>query len=407
MNTPKAALNRRSFLQLTGALGLGALVAPSLFASSRGKLGQPALRKFGRSGIEVSELGLGAMYDTVGNPVVLQECYEAGVHYWDTAASYAKGQSEIGIGRFFEKNSGARKKIFLVTKASRGHSPEEMSRLLAQSLERMKTDYVDLYFMHGMDDISQVNRPEVKAWAEAAKKSGKIRLFGFSTHKNMEPLMTESAKLGWIDGIMMTYNYRNMAQPAMQAAVEACAKAGIGLTAMKTMALDQRRTPEAGQADAALEEALAPLTAKGFTPGQAKIKAVLSNKLLSSACVQMPNLQFFQEAFAAVTEKGTLTAQDRDALRRHAEQTCNSYCAGCAHLCEGALAGTVPVRDVLRYQMYHAHYGMEAEAREKFAALPQTARDALLHADYQAAEAICPNRLPLASLMRQAHEALA
>ncbi len=48
-----------------------------------------------------------------------------------------------------------------------------MTRLLAQSLERLKTDHVDLYFLHGMDDISRVDLPEIRAWAEAAKKTAR------------------------------------------------------------------------------------------------------------------------------------------------------------------------------------------------------------------------------------------
>ena len=76
----------------------------------------------------------------------------------------------------------------------------------------------------------------VKAWAEKAKADGKIRFFGFSTHKNMEASLLEGAKLGWIDGIMTTYNYRLMNTDDMKRAVEACTKAGIGLTAMKTQA---------------------------------------------------------------------------------------------------------------------------------------------------------------------------
>ena len=48
--------------------------------------------------------------------------------------------------------------------------------------------------------------------------------------------MLAAAKLGWIDGIMVSYNYRLMVKSKMIRAVEACAKAGIGLTAMKTQA---------------------------------------------------------------------------------------------------------------------------------------------------------------------------
>jgi hypothetical protein len=52
----------------------------------------------------------------------------------------------------------------------------------------------------------------------------------------MEKSMLDAAELGWIDGIMMSYNYRLMVKEEMKRAVDACVNAGIGLTAMKTQA---------------------------------------------------------------------------------------------------------------------------------------------------------------------------
>ncbi|MGD8294572.1 MAG: hypothetical protein PVF37_22860 [Desulfobacterales bacterium] len=49
---------------------------------------------------------------------------------------------------------------------------------------------------------------DIQTWADKAE--GKIRFFGFFTHKNMENCLTDAARLGWIDGIMATYNYRLM-----------------------------------------------------------------------------------------------------------------------------------------------------------------------------------------------------
>jgi hypothetical protein len=93
-----------------------------------------------------------------------------------------------------------------------------------------------MYFIHYVKDVKDELTKNVRAWAEKAKASGKIRFFGFSAHKNMESSILEAAKLGWIDGIMMSYNYRLMVKDKMKRAVDACAKAGIGLTAMKTQA---------------------------------------------------------------------------------------------------------------------------------------------------------------------------
>jgi predicted aldo/keto reductase-like oxidoreductase len=54
-----------------------------------------------------------------------------------------------------------------------------MTQGLNQSLERLKTDYVDLYFLHGINNTSMLN-DDLKAWVEKAKADKKIRFFGFS-----------------------------------------------------------------------------------------------------------------------------------------------------------------------------------------------------------------------------------
>ena len=118
-----------------------------------------------------------------------------------------------------------REKIFLVTKSS-ARSPHGLNEDLDTSLGRMNTDYVDLFFVHAIHD-ADVMDDDLKRWAEAQKTEGRIRLFGFSTHSNMEQCLLDASKLGWIDGIMMTYNYRLMHEAQMKKAVDACVKAGI------------------------------------------------------------------------------------------------------------------------------------------------------------------------------------
>lgn len=131
-----------------------------------------------------------------------------------------RGKSEIGIGQFFGKYPEARKEVFLVTKSD-SRDPEGMTKLLHRSLDRMKTDHVDCYFIHGMKKIEEINQ-ETRIWVEKAKAEGKIRFFGFSTHSNMEDLLLGAARLGWVDGIMASYNFRLMHTDKMKAAVDAC-----------------------------------------------------------------------------------------------------------------------------------------------------------------------------------------
>ena len=105
--------------------------------------------------------------------------------YWDTADSYGGGENEEAIGAYFERYPEDRKKVFLVTKTS-ATDPKKLSKNLNQSLRNMNTSYVDLYFIHHVDDVRKDLTRDVKLWAQKAKAKGKIKFFGFSAHSNME-----------------------------------------------------------------------------------------------------------------------------------------------------------------------------------------------------------------------------
>jgi predicted aldo/keto reductase-like oxidoreductase len=357
-------------------------------------------RTFGRTGVPVSMLALGGIFDIESNQLVLKQALDWGVTYWDTAAVYGGGKSEGGIGAYLEKNPQARRDIFLVTK-SHGGGPEGMTKALNVSLERLKTDYIDLYFVHGPDNTSEFT-PELKAWAEKAKADKKIRFFGFSTHKNMENCLQEAAKLGWIDGIMLKYDFSLMHTEAMKSAMDTATQAGIGLTAMKT----QNKSPIATETEADLKLG-GHFIKRGFTQQQAKLKAIWENPQIASICSQMPNLTILQSNIAAALDKTSLTAADHAALREYAEATRSLHCAGCAQFCEAAPGHQAPVGDVMRALMYHRSYGDPELARTVFRQLPEAARRGLAGFDYAAAERACPHGLPIAQWMREAGELFA
>jgi predicted aldo/keto reductase-like oxidoreductase len=271
-----------------------------------------------------------------------------------------------------------------------------MSRLLERSLDRMQTDYIDLYFLHGIYSIDELDQ-STRSWAERAKAGGKIRLFGFSTHSNMEDCLLGAAKLGWIDGIMMTYNYRLMYTNQMQRAVDACVKAGIGLTAMKTQGGGPIRT----DTDTELQMA-GRFLQKGFTDAQAKLMAVWQNPNIASICSQMPNMSILMANVAAALNRTALSARDTDLLRRYARETRSDYCAGCTQLCETAVEEKVPIGDVMRYLMYCRSYGDRDYAAAEFKKIPQIARRQMETLDFASAERKCPRNIAIGRLMREA-----
>ena len=399
--------SRRTFLKTAGAAGLGSLAA-SLSSSAEASTGliaanqEPIIvpkRPFGKTGENVAVLSLGGMFDIPNNQLLLKQAVKWGVTYWDTANSYGGGRSEKGIGKYLSRYPEDRKKIFLVTKSG-AWTTGGMTSHLEKSLRRMRTDYIDLFFVHGISSIDEMD-DDVRAWGEKAKSRGQIRFFGFSTHSNMASCLIEAPALGWIDGIMMTYNYRLMHDDSMRAAVDACSEAGIGLTAMKTQGGRQVRT------DTETELQLAGrFVKKGFTPGQAKMKAVWENSQIASICSQMPNMSLLMTNTAAAVNKTRLGAADKKLLRRYAHETVSDYCAGCTEICEPVMANRVPIGNIMRYLMYARSYGDLALAIEGFRSIPSSLRRQLARLDYTDAERRCPRNLAIGKLMREAVDEL-
>ena len=387
--------SRRDFLKTVGITGAGSLIAPAAhLAEAADKTLQVPQRPFGKSGINVSILSLGGMFNIKSNQIMIKQAMRWGVTYWDTADCYHRG-SEKGIGKYFNKYPEDRKKVFLVTKSD-ARNPKGMSKLLDRSLDRLKTDYIDLYFVHGIYSIDELDQ-STRTWAEKAKAAGKIRLFGFSTHRNMEKCMLAAAKLGWIDGIMMTYNYRLMHTDRMQRAVDACVKAGIGLTAMKTQGGGSVRT----DTDTELKMA-GRFMQKGFTDAQAKLMAVWQNPNIASICSQMPNMSFLMANTAAAMDKTKLSSTDRKLLQQYARETHTDYCAGCTGICESAIGEKAPIGDVMRYLMYCRSYGDRDYARAEYKKIPQNIRENLTRIDYSPAEKKCPQKMAIAQLIQEA-----
>lgn len=399
--SPKNEYSRREFLKTTGAVGLGLLAGsadpPSLGAQDTVRV---PTRPFGKTGANVAILSMGGMFDIPNNQLMLRQAVKWGVTYWDTANSYEGGNSELGIGKYFAKFPEDRKSIFLVTKST-AWTIKGMTEHLDLSLARMRTDAVDLFFVHAIRSIASMDK-DMQKWGEKVKADGKARFFGFSTHSNMEECLLGAASLGWIDGIMMTYNYRLMHTDKMRRAVDACARAGIGLTAMKTQGGGQVL---AGSAEEIKQGGR--FLQSGYTQGQARLKAVWENPQIASICSQMPSMALLSENTAAAVNKTRLSALDREALHRHAQAGAAGYCAGCTGICEPALAASVPVGRVMRYLMYARSYGNRDFACSRFRSLPARTRTILAQLDYAAAEQRCPQRMPIGRLMREAAAELA
>jgi aryl-alcohol dehydrogenase-like predicted oxidoreductase len=158
-----------------------------------------SLKKYvtlGRSGLRVSPLCLGTMtFGTewgMGNVeedarVIFREYLEAGGNFIDTANIYTFGTSERMLGKFLKEN-GNRDRVVLATKFTIGTTPgdpnaggngrKNIYQAVDASLQRLQTDYIDLYWMHAWDTMTPAE--EVLSALTDLVRAGKIRYYGFS-----------------------------------------------------------------------------------------------------------------------------------------------------------------------------------------------------------------------------------
>ena len=148
-------------------------------------------RTFGYTGVEVSILGvggyhLGSVKTQTEAMRIVHEAIDHGINFFDNAWDYHDGQAEERMGKALK---GRRHEVVLMTKVcTHGRDKKTAIRQLHQSLERLQTDYLDVWQIH---EVIYANEPSlyfqpggaVEA-LEEAKRSGKVRFIGFTGHKD-------------------------------------------------------------------------------------------------------------------------------------------------------------------------------------------------------------------------------
>lgn len=400
-------VSRRAFLKAGAATAVVAGLPLGAWAQDQPQPPAEPLprRVLGRTGEKVTILNLGGGREP--NPRMLNAAYDAGVRYLDTAPSYANGASERAIADWLTE-TGRRKEFFIVTKDG-PETPDEWVKMVDTRLEALKTDYLDLFFLHGLGggfggggEQKHRDWPESKEWADAAdriKKSGKAHFVGFSTHALMPmriDLLNNAAAGGWIDAIMLAYDPKTVREDAeFNKALDACHQAGIGLICMKGMRA-------AGNAPEFLPE----FRDMGLTPAQAVLHAVWSDERIASICSDMPNLKILEDNCAAARKFKPMDAKAMSAVIGLYERYAGGYCNACDGRCARAAGTTAALGDITRALSYCERDGLRDEARRMYASLTPAERN--WHgADLAAARAACLCKLNFAELLPRAEQKLA
>lgn len=208
----------------------------------RPSAGEIPKRRFGKTGETLTVIGPGGARFNLMRTVPeaarqVREAYDLGVNYFDCAHSYWEGHSEEVYGRAL---SDVRKEVFITSKTTK-RTAAEARRELDLSLRRIKTDYLDLWQIHGVGSMEEVETifgtgGAIEAF-ETAKREGKCRFIGFTGHHDPEVHLAMLNRYRDFDSILMPLHaadpsYRSFEKHVLPVAVEK----GLGIQAMKVFA---------------------------------------------------------------------------------------------------------------------------------------------------------------------------
>jgi len=240
--------NRRDFIKKAGALTTLGLISDwaSALPASDGLGEILPQRQLIRNGEKVTAFCLGGYHLGFSeNPKdgerMIERSMELGVRFFDNAVGYFNGRSEDYMGRFLTPKY--RDKVFLMTKAP-GRTGKEVQAQLDKSLQRLKTDYVDLWQIHALrtpEDVDNRLKEGVLDVFLEAKEKGKARYLGFTGHRNPKThlhFLNTLDKLGVeLETCQMPLNVCDPSFESFQEHVlPVLLKKKYGVLAMKTMA---------------------------------------------------------------------------------------------------------------------------------------------------------------------------
>jgi predicted aldo/keto reductase-like oxidoreductase len=202
-------------------------------------------RKMGKNGDNVSVLGFGCMrfphtngridIDRTERQILM--ALDQGVNYFDTALLYHGGKSESILGDILSKGYRDRVKIATKLPPFMANSQRDMNNVLGNQLKKLKTDYVDYYLLHAVNDLGgweRLKRLGIREFAEKAKKDGKILNFGFSFHGDKDDFKAIVDDFDW-DMCQIQYNYIDEDFQAGREGLEHAASKGIGVVIMEPL----------------------------------------------------------------------------------------------------------------------------------------------------------------------------
>ncbi len=357
-------MGRRGFLKST-TLSLGGAVylasqeiKASLPAQSQPDRGKWVWRTLGKTGIRLPVISLGVM--NTDNPNLVKAALDKGLVHLDTAHGYMQGRNEEIVG---ENLTGRPRDSFVIaTKVNmkgRGiqtadpYPPEvkgeDMLDKLEISLKRLGLDHVDIFYHHNVASrVQALHEPILKAM-EKAKKDGKARFVGLTTHSNEPEVIKAAAESKFYEVVLTSYNFKQQHVGEVKAAVAQAARAGLGIVGMK--AVGGHRLLKDGQLN---------------VNAKAAIKWVLQDPNVHTVIAGCTTFDQLDEDLRILGDLA-LSEQEKKDLQA-AMTVAGLYCQGC-NQCLGGCAQNLPLPDLMRAYMYLYGYRNLGQAHDTLASL--------------------------------------
>jgi predicted aldo/keto reductase-like oxidoreductase len=358
----KKPVNRRLFLKTSLLGSAGAVLGSRIFASpnsyyTTAKKSERSVitRRLGNTNIELPIVSFGVM--RADNPNLVRAAMDAGIKHFDTAHVYQGGNNEKMLGEVLKDYP--RDSFTIATKVppeekdrENGHflpgsTKEAFLKKLDKSLKRLKMDYVDILYVHSVSSRQAALFKPMHEAVKEAKKQGKTRYVGISTHKREPEVIEAAIESGVYEVILTSYNFLQDHKDKMTKVIKKAADNGIGIVAMKTMAGGRmdKKTDKKVNYKAALKWALLNESVHTSIPGIINFEQLEENMSVMEDLKLTPEEEHF--LYAARNEEGL-------------------YCNGC-ETCLSTCRKNIPIPEMMRAYMYAYGYREMKKAKETLA----------------------------------------
>jgi len=380
-------------------------------------------KQFGNTGVKVSALGFGAMRlpmteidgkkaidDDLAVPL-MQQAFDIGINYIDTAPLYNESLSEYSVGKALK---GYRDKIYLSTKNPiEDNDGDHWMERLEKSLKRLDTDYIDFYHFWG------INLKSFESWqglkygpieaAQKAKDQGLIRHLSFSYHDAPEnfKIITDS---GLFESTLVQYNLLDRSNEENIAYAKS---KGLGVVVMGPVGGGRLGAPSEKIQGLLKNKQAADGTDGRISTAETALRFVHANKNIDIVLSGMENIKMVKENAVIASRTEHLTEEELQHIKKMMEENknlANLYCTGCNY-CKPCPAG-IDISYLFEIMNRHRIYELTEHAKKAYNDVINgwswiKSADASKCTSCGSCEEKCPQKLPVIKQLSQTHKVLA